>query len=310
MSPKESEQPRRRPLKFPRSRKAKETDAAPTVPLVKSAASGPPTRPAGTFEPQPSKDAPIRTTKASQPSPARPRLKTTAQRKKRRQIQVEESETESEGDQPKRSRPEVRRSGKEPMEDTNTAEGAKKDTLVLDSLALLSMRMSPEKVRLGAAKGEVALKEENATLKQSLEAAETERNLSYESANQEKDQELKTTYLRALRTEQERDASEKQSQALEAKLQASQGKVAFLTEEMQNQAAEVEEKAADWAIKSIYALRPKNPQLDMSDFPEDWYLHAYLKQPKFFGASPAVLLSSFPGEVDLRTRAVNSRRVH
>ncbi|XP_031278078.1 uncharacterized protein LOC116136526 [Pistacia vera] len=128
--------------------------------------------------------------------------------------------------------------------------------------ALLSMQLSLEKVRLGAAKEEVAPKEENATLKRGLEAAKAERNLSFESANRylserdaalrtvdfqkaelekhaekvkelqrtivrlskevgERDQELKTTSLRASQAEQEKDASEKQRKALEAELQAS-----------------------------------------------------------------------------------------
>ncbi|XP_031257001.1 uncharacterized protein LOC116115004 [Pistacia vera] len=51
------------------------------------------------------------------------------------------------------------------------------------SKALLSMKMSMEKAQLGAAKGGATLKEENAVLKRSLEAAEAERNLSLESAN-------------------------------------------------------------------------------------------------------------------------------
>ena len=55
--------------------------------------------------------------------------------------------------------------------------------------------MSLEKVQLGVAKGEIALKEENATLKRSLEAAKIERNMSSESANRylnERDAALRT----------------------------------------------------------------------------------------------------------------------
>ncbi|XP_031259003.1 uncharacterized protein LOC116117120 [Pistacia vera] len=79
----------------------------------------------------------------------------------------------------------------------------------------------------------------------------------------EKDQELQATFSRAQQAEQDR-------QALEAELQESQDKIASLTEEMQNQSEELEEKAADWAIGSIYSLRAKNPDLDMSDLPEGW----------------------------------------
>ncbi|XP_031264316.1 dynactin subunit 1-like [Pistacia vera] len=155
------------------------------------------------------------------------------------------------------------------------------------SKALLSMQLSLQKVRLGVAAGEVVMKEENARLKDAAlrtvdfqknelekhgeEIKELQRTIARLSREvDEKDQELKTTSQRALRVEQERKASEKQKQALKAELQASQGRVTSLIEEMKSQAAEIEAKATEWAIQSIYALRPKNPEIDMSDLPEDW----------------------------------------
>ncbi|XP_031287128.1 uncharacterized protein LOC116145836 [Pistacia vera] len=106
--------------------------------------------------------------------------------------------------------------------------------------------------------------------KQGEEIKELQRTITRLSREvDEKDQELKTTSQRALRVEQEKEVSEKQRQALEAELQASQGKITSLTEEMQNQAEEIEAKAAEWAIESIYALRLKNQQIDMSDLSED-----------------------------------------
>ena len=86
----------------------------------------------------------------------------------------------------------------------------------------------------------------------------------------EKDQELQATFARAQRAEEDRQASEQERLALEAELQESRAKVASLTDEMQNQSEELEEKAADWAIGCIYTLRARNPDLDMSALPEGW----------------------------------------
>ncbi|XP_031253908.1 uncharacterized protein LOC116111888 [Pistacia vera] len=231
MPPKESEQPRRAPFVFPRSRRERAAEAARPIPAQ-----------------------PVRAAAPSQP----------------------------------------------PTHEATRAEQA-----------LLAMRMSIEKTRLGAAKGSSDLQEEVAKLKKSLESAEAERTEAFDAANRylsqkdtalrtvdfqkteldrraeevkelqrttarlskevgEKDQEIQATFARAQRAEQEREASEEERQALEAELQESRERVASLTEEMRNQSEEMEEKAADWAIGCIYSLRSRNPDMDISDLPEGW----------------------------------------
>ncbi|XP_031270055.1 probable LRR receptor-like serine/threonine-protein kinase At1g56140 [Pistacia vera] len=86
----------------------------------------------------------------------------------------------------------------------------------------------------------------------------------------EKNQELQATFERAQRAEQEVEASEKRRQTLKAELPESKGKVASLTEEVRVQVEELEDRVVDWAIGSIYTLRPKNPDLDISDLPKEW----------------------------------------
>ena len=86
----------------------------------------------------------------------------------------------------------------------------------------------------------------------------------------EKDQEIQATSVWAQRVEQEKEASEQEKQALEVELQESREKIASLTEEMRNQLEELEEKAVDWAIRSIYSLRLRNPDMDISDLLEGW----------------------------------------
>ncbi|XP_031277066.1 ensconsin-like [Pistacia vera] len=295
MPPKESGQPRRAPFVFPRSRSERAAEAARPI-------SAQPVRTVPASQPHPVQGV-TRTKQAAQAPTARPKRKAPAPRsKKRKQIQPEESETESEGE-PLRSRQESRRSGKEPTSETVTGDKAK-GAPVLDSLgslpeylqpiALLAMRMSMEKTRLGAAKGTSDLQEEIAKLKQSLESVEAERTQAFEAANRylnqkdaalrtvdfqkaeldrraeevkelqrttarlsreigEKDQELQATFARVQRAEEDRGASEQERLALEAELQESRERVTSLTVEMQNQSEEMEEKAADWAIGSIYA---------------------------------------------------------
>ncbi|XP_031250357.1 uncharacterized protein LOC116108238 [Pistacia vera] len=270
MPPKESEQPHRAPFVFPRSRRERAAEAARPIPAQ-------PVRTAAPSQP-PAHEA-TRAEQVAQAPPARPRHKAPTQRsKKRKQVQAEESKTESE-EEPLRSRRDLRRSGKEPAGEAITSDKAK-DIPVLDLLgslseylqpiALLAMRMSMEKTRLGAAKGSSDLQEEVAKLKKSLEFAKAERTEAFDVANREKDQEIQATSVWAQRLEQEKEASEQEKRAFEAELQESRERIASLTEEMRNQSEELEEKAADWAIGCIYSLRLRNPDMDISDLPEGW----------------------------------------
>ncbi|XP_031254263.1 eukaryotic translation initiation factor 3 subunit A-like [Pistacia vera] len=202
--PKESEQPRRAPFVFPRSRRERAAEAARPIPaqLVRTAAPS-----------QPPVHEATRAEQVVQAPPACPRHKAPAQRsKKRKQVQAEESETESE-EEPLRSRRDSRRSGKEPASEAITSDKAK-DIPVLDSLgslpeylqpiALLAMRMSMEKTRLGAAKGSSDLQEEVAKLKKSLESAEAERTQAFDAANRylsQKDAALRTMDLQKSKLE-------------------------------------------------------------------------------------------------------------
>ncbi|XP_031277685.1 uncharacterized protein LOC116136112 [Pistacia vera] len=254
MPPKESKQPRRAPFVFPRSRRERAAEAARPIPaqLVRTVAPS-----------QPPVHEATRAEQVAQAPPARPRRKAPAQRSKKRKQ------------------------------------------------ALLAMRMSMEKTRLGAAKGSSDLQEEVAKLKKSLESAEAERTEAFDAANRylsqkdaalqtvdfqkaelerraedvkelqrttarlskvvrEKDQEIQATSVWAQRVEQEKEASEQEKRALEAELQESRERIASLTEELRNQSEELEEKAADWAIGSIYSLRLRNPDMDIFDLPEGW----------------------------------------
>ncbi|XP_031267553.1 coiled-coil domain-containing protein 18-like [Pistacia vera] len=222
------------------------------------------------------------------------------QSKKRKQIQVNESETKSEDDQPLRSQQDVgRRSGKEPADEKIAADKAllamrmslekaqlgatKGENDLKEEIAKLKQSLEDAKAEraLSAEAANRYLNQKTAAMRtvdfqntelerraeEVKELQKTTARLSKEVG--EKDQELQTTLMRAQRAEQEMEASEKRRLALEVELQESWGKVASLTEEMRSQSEEVEDKAVDWAIRSIYALRPKNPNLDMSDLPGD-----------------------------------------
>ncbi|XP_031250618.1 MAP7 domain-containing protein 1-like [Pistacia vera] len=175
MPSKESEQPRPAPFVFPRSRRERAAEDArpiPTQPMRAAAPSQPPVHEA------------TRAEQVAQAPPARPRRKAPAQRsKKRKQVQAEESETESE-EGPLRSRRDSRRSRKEPASEA-----------IIADKALLAMRMSMERTRLGAAKGSSDLQAEVAKLKKSLESVEAKRTQAFDAANRylsQKDVALRT----------------------------------------------------------------------------------------------------------------------
>ncbi|XP_031285665.1 uncharacterized protein LOC116144352 [Pistacia vera] len=278
MPQKESEQPRRAPFNFSRLRRVKAVEAARPI-------AAQPVRTAAPSQRHPEEEM-TRSEQVAQPSPGRPRQKTMAQRsKKRKQIQDtgrrsgKELADEAVAADKAKDTPVLETLGNLPEylqpiaysllecglsdsydEFTDTGDV---DLMTMSvqhlSKALLAMRMSLEKARLGAAKGENDLKEEIAKLKQSLEDVEVERALSTEAANRYLKQ--KTAAMRTVdfqKMEPERRAEEvKELQRTTARLSKEVGEKdqELQTTLMWAQRVEQEMEASE---KKRLALRPSS----------------------------------------------------
>ena len=67
------------------------------------------------------------------------------------------------------------------------------------------------------------------------------------------------------------EATERQRSELQAELHYTRGCVTVLTAEMQQHEADMENRAAHWTIMSIFALQAKNPEMDLSDLPGEYW---------------------------------------